>query len=142
VITKKITARMMRKALRIFYQDYEKQYGHGTRKLDEFSVLTTAAEVYLDRMPELTEKSGNMVRYLLLDVLMELEKSGLMRSEGGLRYFLTELGYQEASKSRWRRFVDYWNENPGLNTVIAILSMVISGFSLWIAVLALNKPGT
>lgn len=142
VITKKITAKMMRKALRILYLDYQQQYGHGTRKLNEFFVLTTAAEVYIDRMPELVETSGNMVRYLFLDVLLELENLGLMRSEGGLKYFLTELGYEEASKSWWRRFIDYWNENPGLNTVIAILSLAVSGLSLWIAVLALNKPGS
>lgn len=131
----------MSKMLRIFHEDYEKKYGHGSRHIDGFPILTTAAEVYLKRMPELAETEGNMVRYRLLDVLIELEKTGMMRSEGGVRYFLTNMGYEEASKSLWRRFIEYWNKNPGLNTVIAILSMVISGVSLWVAVLALNKPG-
>lgn len=142
MITKKITPKMMSKLLRIFYQDYETTYGHGSRHINGYAILTTAAEVYIDRMPELAETEGNVVRYRLLDVLVELEKSELMRSENGLRYYLTNLGYAEASKSRWRRFLDYWNNNPGLNTVIAILSMVISGISMWVAVLALNKPGS
>jgi len=133
---------MMRKALRMLYRDYQQQYGHGTRNLYEYFVLTTSAEAYIERMPELVETSGNMVRYLFLDVLLELENLGFMRSEGGLKYFLTELGYEEASKSWWRRFIDYWNNNPGINTVIAILSLVVSGLSFWIAVLALNKPNS
>lgn len=141
VITKKITAKMMSKLLRIFYKDYEKEHGHGSRHIGGFPILTTAAEVYLKRMPELAETEGGAVRYRFLDILIELEKAEMMRSEGGVRYFLTDRGYDEASKSLWCRFIEYWNNNPGLNTVIAILSMLISGASMWVAILALNKPG-
>lgn len=138
----KITPKMMSKMLKIFHDDYEKEFGHGVRNIHLFPILSTGAGIYLKRMPELKEKDGNMVRYRIVDILKELEKIGMMRSNDGVRFFFTPQGYEEASKSKWDRFVEYWNVNPGFNTVIAIVSAIVSVISLVVAIIALSKPGS
>lgn len=143
-ITKKISREMPQKFLCVLYKLYIAEHGHGVRHLSKYEILVTAHELYIKHMPEIAEvdKSASVMRPRLLDLIQELEARGYLRGDGGgLTYFLTTEGYDEAAKSGWQRFVDYWNSNPGLNTLIAMLSMVIAAGSLWVAFLALSKTG-
>lgn len=143
-ITKKISREMPRKFLGVLYKQYIERHGHGVRHLDKYEVLVTAHELYIKLMPEIAEKdaAASLMRPRLLDLIQELEARGYLRGDGGgLKYFLTTQGYDEADKSKWQRFVDYWNSNPGLNTLIALLSMALAAGSLWVAFLALSNPG-
>lgn len=148
-ITKKISRKMPRKFLGVLYAQYTERHGYGVRHLGEFKILTTATELYIELMPEIAEteefqEAGQRVtlmRARLLDLILELEARGYLRSTGdGLTYLLTPEGYDEADRTGWQRFVGYWNSNPGLNTLIALGSMVIAFASMWVAVVALSKP--
>ncbi|WP_193453162.1 hypothetical protein [Pseudomonas nitroreducens] len=143
MITKKISRKMPKKFLGVVYDRYIEDFGEGVRHLGSFEVLTTAHEYYRKYMPEIAEvdQKQSLMRPRLLDLILELEARGYLRNSGdGLTYFLTVKGYDEADKSSWQHFVDYWNSNPGLNTLIAVFSMVISIGSVWVAILALSKP--
>ncbi len=131
-ITKKVTKKMQLKLLKIFYAEYVEEFGEGTRNLNEYTVLTTEAEAYLDRMPELREQDGNMVRYLLVDLLVELRNAGHMTSIGGAQFSLTPEGYARASMNRWDEWIDYANKNSGLAIPISLVALVVSVIALFV----------
>ncbi|PXX71835.1 hypothetical protein SAMN05660489_02428 [Pseudomonas sp. LAMO17WK12:I10] len=141
MFTGKIPKEMPLKLLRAIDGMYLDKHGHGIRHLDEFFALATAHELFDQHIDGLFEVEGNVARPLLLDNFKELERKGYMRCEGGLKYFLTEAGYEQASKTKWQSFVDYWNSNPGLNTLVAILSAMIATVSLVVAIIALSNTG-
>lgn len=141
MFTGKIPKEMPEKMLRVIHAMYLDKHGHGIRHLEEFHVLATAHELFSQHLDGLWEVNGRVVRPLLLDNFKELERRGYLRNEGGLKYFLTERGYDHAAKGKWQRFVDYWNSNPGLNTLVSILSALIASISLVVAIVAVVKAG-
>ncbi|MEG0969165.1 MAG: hypothetical protein RSG92_27755, partial [Pseudomonas sp.] len=93
MFTKKIRREMPFELLRVVYEMYLEEHGHGIRNINDFHVLITAHELFSLYIPDLMEVSGDASRPLLLDNLKELESRGFMRCEGGLKYFLTVQGY-------------------------------------------------
>lgn len=142
MFSKKIRKEMPLELLRVIYEMYLDKHGHGIRNLQDFFVLTTAHELFSMYIPDLMEVKDNVSRPLLLDILKELEGRGFMRSELGYKYFLTLQGYDYSARGRWKKFVDYWNSNPGLNTLVAILSAGIASISLVVAIFAVVKSGS
>lgn len=128
---------MPRRLLNVIYIMYLEKHGHGVRNLDNFTVSLTAHELFARQVPDLYEERGNVAKPLLVENFQELEARGYLRKGQPLRYHLTEKGYDYASKNRWQNFVDYWNSNPGLNTLVAIISAAIATLSLVVAAIAL-----
>lgn len=139
MFTGKIAKEMPRRLLTVIYNMYLEKHGHGVRNLDQFTVALTAHELFAKRVPDLYEEMGNVVKPLLVENFQELEARGYLRKGEPLRYHLTEKGYDHASKDRWQNFVDYWNSNPGLNTLVAIISAAIATLSLVLAAIALTN---
>lgn len=143
MFTGKIPKEMPQRFLREIYSMYLEKHGHGVRNLDEFTVSIAAHELFAKRVPDMYEQSGNLLRPLLVDNFKELEARGYLKTgEAVLRYHLTEKGYDHASKGGWQKFVDYWNSNPGLNTIVAIISSVIATLSLVLAAIALSNTSS
>ena len=142
MFTGKIPKDMPQRFLREIYSMYLEKHGHGVRNLNEFTVSLAAHELFAKRVPDMYEESGNVVRPLLVDNFKELEARGYLRKGAILSYHLTEKGYDHASKDRWQKFVDYWNSNPGLNTLVAIISSAIATLSLVVAAIALANTSS
>ncbi len=138
VITKQLKKGMEAKLLGLFYRDYIDKFGRGVRNLDEFPILITAAEIYLARMPELQERTGNLVRYRFVDITEELKAKGLLRFDSRTSYYLTEEGYRQGGMTRWDKCLDFCNRNAGMAVVVAVVSALISIASLVVAIVALS----
>jgi hypothetical protein len=137
MFTGKIPKEMPQRLLSVIYNMYLEKHGPGIRNLNYFTVALTAHELFAMRVPDLYEEKGNVAKPLLVENFEELEARGYLRKGEPLRYHLTEKGYDHASKGRWQNFVDYWNSNPGLNTLVAIIGAGIASLSLVVAVIAL-----
>jgi hypothetical protein len=142
MFTGKIPKEMPQRFLDVIYKMYLDQHGAGIRNLEKFTVLLTAHELFAEQIPDIYEENGNVVRPLLQDNFLELEARGFLRKGESLRYHLTEKGYDFASKGSWQKFVDYWNSNPGLNTLVAIISAAIATLSLVVAAIALANSSS
>ena len=142
MFTGKIPKEMPRRLLHVIYSMYLEKHGYGVRNLHLFTVLLTADALFAKRVPGLYEEKGNVAKPLLLENFQELEARGYLRKGETLRYHLTEKGYDHASKGRWQNFVDYWNSNPGLNTLVAVISAGIASLSLVVAAIALANSAS
>ena len=134
VITKKITQGMDEKLLKIIYKRYTQMHGYGTRKLNDYKVLITGGELFEEEMPEIVERdaNNNIKRYLLLDLLQELKaKNYLEVSADNTIYWLSNQGYQHASKNKFEHFITYLNNNSGWAIPLALLSLIVSIVALF-----------
>lgn len=138
----KIPKDMPKTLLHEIYQMYLEKHGHGIRNLEEFRVTVAAHELFAQRIPNLYEHNGQISKPLLVENFQELEARGFLRKGESLWYHLTVQGYDQAAKTRWQSFVDYWNSNPGLNTIVALVSAFIASLSLVVAVIALSSTST
>ncbi|TCP78366.1 hypothetical protein EC849_102201 [Pseudomonas putida] len=125
--------------LREIHKMYVEKYGHGVRNLGEFKVTIAAHELFAQRIPNLFEQSGRVIKPLIKENFQELEARGFLRKGEPLWYHLTAEGYYHSERTSWQRFVGYWNSNPGLNTLVTIASAIIAVFSLGVAIQALSN---
>ncbi len=135
MITKKITKDMEEKLLRIIFKRYTQEYGYGTRNLSEYKVIITGGSMFEDDMPEIVEfgPDQRMKRYLLIDILKELMARGYIEcSEDNMYYWLSESGYNHASKTKIQHVISYLNNNAGLAIPLALLSLVVSVIALFV----------
>lgn len=135
MITKKITKDMEEKLLKIIFERYTREYGYGTRNLSEYKVIITGGSMFEEEMPEIVEydPDQNMKRYLLLDILQELMARGFIeRSEDNVYYWLSEKGYDHASKTKMQHFITYLNNNAGWAIPISLLSFLASIIALFV----------
>lgn len=133
MITKKIGKGMKQKLLRIIYEKYVDEFGHGVRNLRQFPVLITAQESYHEKMPELMESQDNARRSLFLDVMKELRADGFIFYDEGVNYYLTAEGYEEADMGWLKRSLRFFNANQGLAVPISIISLIVSVIALFVA---------
>ncbi|EMM8839766.1 TPA: hypothetical protein SL809_001706 [Pseudomonas aeruginosa] len=133
MITKKISRMMPEKLLRIIRKRYVDKHGEGVRNLGDFPILITAHNSFSDEMPEVIEERGGVQYPRLLDMLKELEHRGFVRFDGNYSYFLTVDGYKEASMSTFARGMRWFEVHPGIATLIALLSLLISIIALFVS---------
>ena len=139
VFTGKISKEMPEEFLQVIHKMYLEKHGHGVRNLDEFKVTIAAHELFAQKIPNLYEQNGRVSKPLVPENFQELEARGFLRKGEPLWYHLTPEGYHHAEQTPWQRFVNYWNSNPGLNTLVAIASAVFALISLGVAILALSN---
>jgi hypothetical protein len=118
-----------RKVLNYLYCKYLKQHGSSVTHLDNFTIFVVddgmkkAVPKLYDSDPELKE---------LKDVFKELSLRGFVNVHGNYRNIsLTKEGFNEASKTWWRKFIDFFNSNPGLAVLISLISLVVAVIALF-----------
>lgn len=104
--------------LGFLYRSYIAKNGYGKRNLDSHIFYTT---MMLPK--EITIKNSHgETWHPTVELAKELSVKGLVRfNENRTGFYLTESGYQEASKSNLQIFFGFLNKNPGLLAVIAAL---------------------
>lgn len=134
MITKKIGKGMKQKLLRLIYEKYVDEFGHGVRNLEQFRVLITAQDMYHEKMPELMEFDDNVRRSRFIDVISELKADGFISHGGGGQcLYLTPEGYREADMGWLKRSLRFFNANQGLAVPISIFSLIVSVIALFVA---------
>ncbi|MEW8052471.1 MAG: hypothetical protein AB2792_13415 [Candidatus Thiodiazotropha sp.] len=135
MITKKITKDMEEKLLKIIFERYTEEYGYGTRNLSDYKIIITGGSMFEDEMPEIVELDPDQrtKRYLLVDIFKELMARGYIEcSEDNAYYWLSENGYNYASKTKLQHFISYLNNNAGWAIPLALLSLLVSIFALFV----------
>lgn len=125
-----------KKFLHWLYGNYIRRYGHGIRNIDECEFYTIYS---IEQLPdEFYEVNNGIAKSHVLEYAKELEAKGLLRfAENRLKFYFTEKGFKSASASKFQRFLDALNRNPG---ALAMFAAIISIGSLVVAILALfNK---
>ena len=118
-----------KKVLAYLYNDYKKQHGSSVYNLSRYSIvalddgLKRAVPGLYGSDPELRE---------LKAIFKELSTRDLVNIHGSYQNIsLTEAGFIEASKTRWRRFVEFFNSNPGLAIIISLVSLIVAVIALF-----------
>ncbi|WP_157579920.1 hypothetical protein [Teredinibacter turnerae] len=73
----------------------------------------------------------------LTQALEELRQRGYSDMLPNGDYVLTPYGLKKGGQGRFYSVIDFLNLNPGLNTLIAVLALIVSLCALWVS---LAKP--
>ncbi|MCC1496941.1 hypothetical protein [Alcanivorax sp. 1008] len=129
-----LSNKIIRKLLRELCVLYKKEHGQSVSKLSEwcFSYSILADEPALMRILQ-AHYVGDTLGDGLESVFQELVARGLLEEHPDGTYFITETGYSIGLESGFERFMRYLNLNPGANTFIAILALIVSVIALLVA---------
>lgn len=121
-----------KKFLLWLYKKYILRFGYGIRNIDKCDFHTTYS---IEHLPyEFYEVKNGVAKSHVHEYAKELEAKGLIRfAENGLVFYFTKEGYESVSASKFQRFLDALNRNPG---ALALAAAVISIGSLIVAILA------
>ena len=133
-----INNKQIDKFLRVLCEIYQNVNGHSQAMLPEwcFSYTLVAEHKNLEALIKenySNEKFGDGLELYF----QELTERGFLEANPDSSYFLTKLGYSEGTRSLISKFINFFNINPGINTLIAIISIVIAIIALYVSI---TKP--
>ncbi|ENM3750090.1 hypothetical protein U3G80_003507 [Vibrio cholerae] len=125
---------MIRKFIKGFCVLYINEHGHAVNKLPEwrfdYSIVASEPTLMCILQAYYTDDSfGDGLE----SVFQELVARGLLAEHPDGTYFITVNGYNKGLESWFDRCMGYLNINPGANTFIAILALIVSIIALLVA---------
>ncbi|QHS14136.1 hypothetical protein [Shewanella sp. Arc9-LZ] len=133
-----IDQRIIDKFVKNLFRRYKSTYGDSIARLPDWIITPTSiAEDYtlLNIFFEFGEGLEDHQRLEL--ILDELSQRGYIRKVDKISYCLTEAAVRHAKLGKIDKFVEFFNVNPGINTLIAGLALLVSCVALYITV---TKP--
>lgn len=129
-----IEQKIIDKFVKILFRRYTSIYGDSIARLSDW-VITPAsiADDYelVDTFFEFGEGLEDHERLEL--ILDELFQRGYIKKKGDISYCLTEVAAKHAKRGRVDKFVEFFNVNPGINTLIAGAALLVSCLALYIS---------
>lgn len=115
-----------RKILRWIVRDFNTRYHEMTSRLGEYSVSVIALADF--------SKSG-MARSLsrspaLDESILDLQSGGYLKSSEAMYVSLTEKGFAEGSRGRFRRIWDFIDHSPGIAALVSFGAFIVSIIAL------------
>ncbi len=97
----------------------------------EESYISTLDDGLRRAVPELYRRTDPKLS-TLKKIFEDLSIRELISVHGNYKGIsLTEDGFNEASKTCWRRFVEFLNNNPGLAILISVVSLIVAVVALF-----------
>jgi hypothetical protein len=127
------------KFLRVLCEIYQNENGHSQAKLSDwcFSYSIVANHKRLEKIIKenfTDDKFGDGLEL----IFQELVERGFLESKPDCSsYCIIKPGYEEGTSSCMSKFLNFFNINPGINTLIAILSLIIALAALYVSI---KKP--
>lgn len=129
MINKKLAINFLRELVQI----YEERHGESQANLAYFAFdfSLVADEKCLSKILE-SNYADDQIAFASEAILEELRSLGFLSAEPDGSYMLTLDGYKEGKKSTLSRPIYFFNENPGLSTVVAVGVLIVAIASLYI----------
>lgn len=117
---------------------YRSEHGSSRAMLSEWCFSYTVA-VEHDSLLQIIKNAfseGDFADGLKL-IFQEMVERGYLHENPDASYQITAQGYAHGTQSRSSKFISFFNLNPGLNTLISVLSLVIALAALYFST---SKP--
>lgn len=113
---------------------YTEVYGASVSKLKEWT-FSTELLIEEDELFEEFNSIGTELEFheRILLIFDELEERGIIEEMGSTTYRLTPSGLSRGKAGKTTKVIDYLNKNPGINTGIALLALLVSLIALYVS---------
>lgn len=123
------------KFIKNFYRKYKHDYGSSLSRLDNWKISPTLIAEDQELI-DLFFTFGNGLETheqceLIFDELCERK---LIKKCGDIEYALTAAGVARAKQGSLSKFIEYFNINPGINTLVSIVAFLVSVVALYISI--------
>jgi len=106
---------------------------YGPKALEASKLLLSSSREIEQEVPELlVERDGEGKKFLVPDVVSELQRKGYVELNKAGAFWLTEAGYRQAKQGWIQRSIARVNQKPGLSISLSVSAIVVSIISLFL----------
>jgi hypothetical protein len=136
------TNKLQKNFLVYMLKKHEAAHGDKKSNLADSHLYITSGQGMEQEIPGIRVllESG-MWKYLVAETAIELEHQGLVEfNTNNTKFWLTRLGYDQASKGQFRRLLDFLNANGGISILVSGAALVISLVAAYFSYVNALKP--
>lgn len=130
-----IDQKIIDKFVKSLFGRYRPIYGDSIARLADWDITPTSIDNDYRLLNIFFEFGDGLEDHERLELILdELSHRGYLKQVGDIQYCLTEAAAKDAQLSRIDKFVEFFNVNPGINTLIAGLALLVSCVAMYVSI--------
>ncbi|QND84089.1 Uncharacterized protein ChrSV_1862 [Chromobacterium vaccinii] len=103
------------------------KHGYKKSNLSDSFLYITSGQKLEEKLPKIVKIENGIKRYFVVDIANELAINKFITfSKDNTKFWLTELGYDEARKNCLHRTLEFLNKNGGISIIVSTISLIVA----------------